>query len=798
MDKLTAIKIKYDDGTYSDEIPVSVLSENVEWDNTHTLVDVLGSIDVKVTGTIQDQISQLFNEKVSNSDMQTYITNSMPAYIANWLNTNVNPVGSAVIVDNSLTISGAAADAKVVRDEVSDLKSALRLINNGTYSSTEFVQGNRRTVDNNNHDTITAASQRCTTKRCFHLNKGDQLSVSGIRNDQMAAIGSSYGYDSGWQTRDYTYTATSEGYLFVNVAVNPHITPSVNLDITPSDISITVTVNDMSSITYKNAVIVDELKEKLKRKNLIGKNVGTKYPAKIKKGEKITVSSADGQVFSTSFIIYYLNANKEYTGHMVVPKNVNTYTITLNSDDVCFIYVDRTPQTIIQVEIGDTKTAYEPYFDDIHECDSVLWAKELSRKGYFTIDKNEMVDGTSDEDGYGDWPGRCHSKDIFIPAHKGDRVIASATNQQVIVAVTSNPMLPGHIFTTDWQNSIDIINEYEGYYILLGQSEANSFTGTFKIIPNVYTNNYENEVFTSEIEATIDSVRECQTEPSITFLLCTDIHYGVSENGNPYLLDKSAVNMKAVLDAVRTDFVVCLGDITEGDSVNTEAYSIKVNNTLRNLGIPYLLAIGNHDDNRYRSAFTADDMYKYYDSFVYNKVVFNEDTNGRDYYIDYDIYKTRFIIIDSNTVGAYGFASDTVSWFKNVALVTPNDYLAVVLVHESSVPSQNYNNSTLINGTAITSAITDYLKSGKPIIQFYGHSHCDVSFDDPFLSIGTNCLKFENTNGDPAKWPSGAVKPSRVVGTITEDCWDMVVLRPLSKKVDCIRFGAGSNRSFTY
>lgn len=128
MDKLTAIKIKYDDGTYSDEIPVSVLSENVEWDNTHTLVDVLGSINVVATGTIQDQISQLFNEKVSNSDMQTYVTNSMPTYITNWLNTNVNPVGSAVVVDSSLTVSGAAADAKVVGDNLDDLKSALNKI----------------------------------------------------------------------------------------------------------------------------------------------------------------------------------------------------------------------------------------------------------------------------------------------------------------------------------------------------------------------------------------------------------------------------------------------------------------------------------------------------------------------------------------------------------------------------------------------------------------------------------------------------------------------------------------------
>ena len=76
MDKLTAIKIKYDDGTYSDEIPISVLSENVEWDSTHTLVDVLGSIDVDVTGTIQDQISQLFNEKVSNLQNFDFLSQS--------------------------------------------------------------------------------------------------------------------------------------------------------------------------------------------------------------------------------------------------------------------------------------------------------------------------------------------------------------------------------------------------------------------------------------------------------------------------------------------------------------------------------------------------------------------------------------------------------------------------------------------------------------------------------------------------------------------------------------------------
>ena len=145
MDKLTAIKIKYDDGTYSDEIPVSVLSENVEWDNTHTLVDILGSIDVDVTGTIQDQISQLFNEKVSSSELNNYVASQLNEDVTTWLNTNVNPVGSAVIVDKTLSIEGAAADAKIVgqkiidiNNDLNDLKGSVELFDSSKISLTGY------------------------------------------------------------------------------------------------------------------------------------------------------------------------------------------------------------------------------------------------------------------------------------------------------------------------------------------------------------------------------------------------------------------------------------------------------------------------------------------------------------------------------------------------------------------------------------------------------------------------------------------------------------------------------------
>lgn len=79
MDKLTAIKIKYDDGTYSDEIPVSVLSENVEWDNTHTLVDVLGSIDVDAKGSLQNQIDNIGNTIYPVGAIYLSTTDTSPA-----------------------------------------------------------------------------------------------------------------------------------------------------------------------------------------------------------------------------------------------------------------------------------------------------------------------------------------------------------------------------------------------------------------------------------------------------------------------------------------------------------------------------------------------------------------------------------------------------------------------------------------------------------------------------------------------------------------------------------------------
>ena len=87
MDKLTAIKIKYIDGTYSDEIPLSATAQNVDWDNNNTIVDIIGDVDFSTDGSLQTQINNILAQKGSNSGIATLDSNGkvpssqLPSYV---------------------------------------------------------------------------------------------------------------------------------------------------------------------------------------------------------------------------------------------------------------------------------------------------------------------------------------------------------------------------------------------------------------------------------------------------------------------------------------------------------------------------------------------------------------------------------------------------------------------------------------------------------------------------------------------------------------------------------------------
>ena len=154
MDRLTAIKIKYEDGTYSDEIPIYVTAENVEYNDEYSLIETLGYIDIKKDGTIQEQINKItsisariptLENRIANiqggtptvvnsiSDMidtdQIYILSTDSKWYYYNLESSSWVVGGTyggVPTDTTLTQSGMAADAKKTGDAINEISRNTR------------------------------------------------------------------------------------------------------------------------------------------------------------------------------------------------------------------------------------------------------------------------------------------------------------------------------------------------------------------------------------------------------------------------------------------------------------------------------------------------------------------------------------------------------------------------------------------------------------------------------------------------------------------------------------------------
>lgn len=69
MNKLTSIRIKQNDGTYSDDILVQVLADNVVWTqgSTVSLLDILGQVQYETKGSIQHQIDTISIKQVEDA-----------------------------------------------------------------------------------------------------------------------------------------------------------------------------------------------------------------------------------------------------------------------------------------------------------------------------------------------------------------------------------------------------------------------------------------------------------------------------------------------------------------------------------------------------------------------------------------------------------------------------------------------------------------------------------------------------------------------------------------------------------
>ena len=84
---------------------------------------------------VQDEINAKLDQMAIDGTLSSLINPQIPGAVSAWLAANVNPVGSAVIVDSTLTIAGAAADAQATGNALNGKQDILTFDNTPTAGS---------------------------------------------------------------------------------------------------------------------------------------------------------------------------------------------------------------------------------------------------------------------------------------------------------------------------------------------------------------------------------------------------------------------------------------------------------------------------------------------------------------------------------------------------------------------------------------------------------------------------------------------------------------------------------------
>ena len=320
--------------------------------------------------------------------------------------------------------------------------------------------------------------------------------------------------------------------------------------------------------------------------------------------------------------------------------------------------------------------------------------------------------------------------------------------------------------------------------------------------------------YLGEIKDTAQKIRALTKEPSLVFFLCSDIHYNSVDMNNLLKLDSvtdMTTNMAALKKQIQVDGLICLGDIVDAKPPTkmdeTKQQIDYVMKRLQGVGVPLIYSMGNHDDNRYISrkdgtVLTPQQIESMFMRYTLPNKVIDPSMNGLNYYVDYDRLKIRVFVVDSNYQKpedgfhwSHGFSDNTVAWFSNCLNEVPKGWSVLVLTHRRFFQSKNSDGEWIYNQMKMVETVNNFIANGGTYIAtISGHIHRDYSHSKPFLEFSVAAQKCQNIEAKKGK----ALAPERKLNTASEDLWDVLVIRPQSRKINTVRFGAGDDREWSY
>lgn len=294
-----------------------------------------------------------------------------------------------------------------------------------------------------------------------------------------------------------------------------------------------------------------------------------------------------------------------------------------------------------------------------------------------------------------------------------------------------------------------------------------------------------------ELARTIRTVAERRNRDSLVFTLLTDTHYVV--NGN---WEYTAATIEEVNRNIHPDGIIHLGDLTDGslDKELCKEYSQRVLKRMESWDIPLYLTIGNHDTNYFRNnidRLSEEEQYEYYLS----------QTKQADQHLWYRVDNTEHKLcmlflhsFDAAKKLRYGFPLEEVEWVKQQLEQLPQEYQVILFSHDAPLARLDYWASEIRNGELLTSVLEEWHRGHENRIMafIHGHTHADYIYRErefPIISIGcSKCEYFAD------KKPEGATTYHRLMGTVLQELWDTMIVKPKERTIEFVRFGSGMDR----
>lgn len=716
---------------------------------------------------IQTEINRKLDYMASNGELSALISPFIPSLVTGWLDENVTP--TTPVVDASLTISGAAADAKATGDAIDFLKTDFKT--DGTYiENLEWVNGgiDNTTGENNNDGSLT----RSRTDNYYLAN---QYTTIENKNTSSSAVLFVIYYDEHYNFVDFLRVeagTTSEFIDYENAGIRYASirTKYVRFDLRGGGSSrenIVLNRKTATNVLCDKDVFLDELrKREFKKDEFVTGSIQPNGDIDVYSINRITTPFI--KVFEGEILYFsYPNAYTDAVSGLTIPTTIRI--IGFDSNKIVNNVIQQSYAKLCNIKIPDNT--------------------EFVRISY----------GCSDSDGFQD--------NLLNVYHDNDFVIENNTAN--IATVTQFAENTETVIPSYWRNSVDTVVANINSELVKDENSASfGFVTDTHITGNAgYSGILLNEV-----------MKKCN--------IPVWFHGGDAVGGEPVITKAGLINQ---MDKDFSQFAIVenigLRAIGNHDPVfGTDNYNYNMTNGESNHyyhGIDREKYLQQYGSGKGKGYFYKDITKDKLRCIVLDIIPYESQVNEDD------------LVTGSNKLNYHQFGSEQLNWFANVLASTPDNYSVVVCSHIAPVSQSELRliDSTWVESTPIdyvqarkiaeayklkstytfngsisgdTTEDTyninvDFTNANGDFVCFFcGHTHKDwsLSLDNVWI-IGTANDSLAVSDN------ASSYAPSKTRGTNTEHIIDFFCIKPETHSLTIVRLGAyvdsiGRIRNYTY